>query len=238
LAADRSQLYRLDLSETITIVVSNENESKEFTVHTSYATKSSGFIRAAMNPNWKEGHEKRITISDHEPATFEGYLNWVYSERITLEESEELCGHCVDDNPEEAYCSREHLPELVDMFILGDYLNDLRFCNAIVDVVKHFALKSSCLPPQDAICCVWERTSPECQSRKLFLQQWANELESGQNEVWLKDERTSKEFVVDLLVFVGKRHSKSQDKKWELDKNQWAKNCSFHTHVDDSDKCS
>jgi hypothetical protein len=75
LIAKFSQLSRLNLSETITIVVCNEEETKEFTLHTSFATGSSKFIRAALAGDWKEASEKRITIPGHEPTAFEGYLN-------------------------------------------------------------------------------------------------------------------------------------------------------------------
>jgi len=98
-----------------------------------------------MNPNWKEGSEKRITIPDHDPATFEGYLNWVYSERITLKEHE-VCISCAKGVSGNAHCARSQSLELANMFILGDYLNDVRFCNAIIDDVKSCALKSTCLP--------------------------------------------------------------------------------------------
>lgn len=192
-----------------------------------------------MNPNWREAHEKRITIPDHEPATFEGYINWVYSDRITLNNKTGLCENCADRGGIDGVdCLDARSLDLVLMFALGDYLNDVRFCNAIIDEFKSLALRSNCVPSLDATCSVWELTSLDCHLRDSFLQQWANTLNDERTGPWLKDQEIPRNVLVDLLIFVGKRHKKSQEKSLKQDREQWATNCSFHAHFDDSDKCS
>lgn len=199
---------------------------------------SSKFIKSAMTRNWKETVEKRITIPDHESATFEGYLNWVYSKHVTLCEHQELCEHCDEKISNEADCIDVRSLDLVKMFILGDYLNDVRFCNAIIDDFKSTALKSKCVPSLESVYCAWKSTSRECLLRELFLQQFANTMEHDLLEPWLKNQELPKDFVVDLLLLVGDRYKKFHSKEVKHSKEQLGKKCSFHTHVEDSDKCS
>lgn len=56
----------------ITIAIRVENKAKEYMVSKSYAIRSSKFMEAAMARDWKEAHEKRVTILVHEPVSFEG----------------------------------------------------------------------------------------------------------------------------------------------------------------------
>ena len=134
----------LNLSETITIVVCNEEKTKDFTLHTSFATGSSKFIRAALAGDWKEASEKRITIPGHELTAFEGYLNWVHSGQITISSEGNLCEHCAGDVSNEPDCIDARSLYLANMFILGDYLGDAQFCNAIMNDFKSMALKDKC----------------------------------------------------------------------------------------------
>jgi hypothetical protein len=121
----------------------------------------------------KEASWKLIAIPDHDPAAFEGYLTWVYSDQITLEDNEELCNDCNNRSSKEPYCTRKQSRELTHMFVLGVYLGDARFCNAVVDQLKLNALRTDCNPSVAATCYVWNRTSPDCQLRELFTQLWA-----------------------------------------------------------------
>jgi hypothetical protein len=140
------------LSDTITFVVGEEgNDAKEFRVCKSKATKSSKSIKAALAGDWKEACEKCITIPDHDPAAFEGYLNWISSGQITL--SEQRCKHCTPITSTGAACIEAQSLELVEMFILGDFLCDTRLCNAVTDSLKSVSLESYCVPSMSAVRC-------------------------------------------------------------------------------------
>jgi hypothetical protein len=219
-------------------VIEKGDKRQEFTAHKSYVTKSSKFIRAAAIEDSKEASWKLIAIPDHDPAAFEAYLTWLYSNQITLENHEELCDSCIKHSPKEPYCIRKQSLELAHMFVLGLHLDDARFCNAIVDDFKLIALRSRCIPSVGAICYIWNRTSLDCQLRELFLQWWAKreDYDSNMSSLWLK--RIPHDFLVDLLMFVGNRHSKALEEDSKHDRQRWAEKCSFHIHVDELDKCS
>lgn len=175
-------------------------------------------MKAAMDGDWKETRKKRINNPDHDPASFEGYLNWVDSGQITLSDEEELCAHCVEDTSEGANCVEKQSLELAKMFILGDSLHDVRFRNAIVDNFKFRALKSTCVRSRKAACCVWERASNDCQLRELFLQHWTSTLGEDSTGPYLKNNETPRDFLVDLLLFVRKRHVVILDEDADRDK--------------------
>jgi hypothetical protein len=158
----------LAISATVIISVGEEENGKSFTVHVSVTTKSSEFIQAALSNKWKEGQEKRINFPGTDTGTLEGYLDWLYSQQITLEDVEEPCGIC-EDHEGSSLCNCAHSLGLVKMYVLGDYLNDLRFCNAVMDIIKSAVARSPCVPNFATIAWVWEHTSVDCPVRECFL---------------------------------------------------------------------
>ena len=129
------------------------SESKKYTVHESFAIKSSKYIQSALgNNDWKEGQEKHIGLIDHEPESLEGYINWLYTREVTLTNAEEKCkyhGPSQSQIYQASDCSRNHCLKLIKMYVLGDYLNDMRFCNAVIDTIG--LMRGGCVPSLDAI---------------------------------------------------------------------------------------
>lgn len=121
---------------------------KEFTVHKSFAVKSSRLLRAALNPDhgWKEAHDKRVPLPEVEPVDFEWYLEWVYTGHLT---------------PREEDGKHNRGATLIRLYILGDYLDDAKFCNSIMDIVsKPRTLGIIWLPwriPVGSTNLVWEK---------------------------------------------------------------------------------
>lgn len=131
-----------------TFQVSVGEQGKDFVMHTHIATSRSPFFKAALTHDWKEAHEKRISLPDCEPGTFEGYLQWVYTSEITL-------------------CSapRKQPLELIKLWILGDFLGDNIFCGyASVALATHE--KITC---PDAIEHLYDHTSRDSPLRWSVL---------------------------------------------------------------------
>lgn len=162
----------------------------------------------------------------------------MYSGQITLNTNDKCSNTSEGDTSKRTACLHGQSPELVDMFILKDYLDDTKFCNAVIDKFKSIAFHSRCVPSRDAVCRIWGRTSPNCQLRELCLQRWASALNNNLAGPWLKHEETTGEFLADFLLFLRRRHGVTLAKSIKRDHKLCAQKCSFHTHVDDSDKCS
>lgn len=231
------------MAETFVVVAGAEGQAKVFTVHTSYAVRSSKFIKAALSRDcWKEAQEKRITLDHIEPETFEGYLNWLYSGKITPKDPTHVCKYCLDDTPSQAMghiCTTFFSIDVAKMWILGDYLNDLRFCNASVDALYFAFCGSLWLSAPAAVKVIWEQTTPECPVRSCFLErlQGATVTEDF-GPIAQSQLEYSREFLIDLLGFVGRRYREDIVQDIVNNEKPFAPSRKFHKHVDDDDKCT
>jgi hypothetical protein len=111
----------MDFQETIVVCVGNGDDKKDFTVHRSFATKSSNFLQAALKheSGWKENREKRVSITETKPVDFEVYLEWVYTSQLISRDTK---------------TEQDRGAMLVRLYILGDFLDDAKFCNNVVDI--------------------------------------------------------------------------------------------------------
>ena len=216
---------------------------KSFIVHESFATKSSKYIQSALKNEWKEGKEKHVSLEDHSPKTLEGYINWLYTKETTLNNAERKCKYHGPDTYQDAQdsdCIYMHGLDLVKMYILGDYLNDMRFCNAVIDTMD---LMEGCVINLDAIDWVWSNTMQNNPLTLFLLEHWAEAVESDSQGTidYMKDGfyRIPDEFLLDLLAFTGTQLCAATARLAEVKKPLAKKSqqCKFHKHIDDSDKC-
>jgi hypothetical protein len=133
---------------------------KEFTLYTEIATRSSKFFQAALRRDWKgrdwkESRENRVTLAEVHPGVFEGYLQWLNTGTIT--------SSFPIDKPS-AF-------ELVELYILGDFLDDAAFRNAVLDDLTSSAFEM--WPGICSVSLVWENTPGDSPLRKLILEIWA-----------------------------------------------------------------
>jgi hypothetical protein len=134
-----------------------------------------------------------------------------------------------------------HCLDLAKMYTLGDYLNDMRFCNAVIDTLD---LMEGCIPGLKAIDWVWSNTMQNNPLRKLILEHWAEALESDFqpriDNMKSFSSRFPDEFWLDLLALTGTQLCAATARLAELKKPLAKKSqkCKFHKHFDDSDKCS
>lgn len=197
-------------------------------------------MQSALKNDWKEGQERQISLADHEPETLEGYINWLYTEEVTLKDAEEKCRHHglgATQQFQHSECSHMQCLKVVKMYTLGDYLNDKRFCNAVIDTMEDM---QGCVPGPDASSWVWGHMMQDCPVRKCVLEKWAGMLgASAQSSIDFMRENPSKipkDFLFDLLAHMEARHC-SKTAKHAKEKSTLADKCKLHKHVDDSDKC-
>jgi hypothetical protein len=207
-------------------------------VHESFASKSSKYIQSALENDWKEGQEKHVSLTDHEPETLEGYINWLYTKEITLKDAENKChihGPTYSLRDQNADCGYLYSLKLVKMYILGDYMSDMRFCNAIIDGM---ALMRNCPPSPDAIQWVWTHTMEDCPLRGHLLERWAGLLGHTRAAVYMKENMSKlpKDFMIDLLILTG-TDQRAEILKTFKERMTSVEECKFHRHVDDSDRC-
>lgn len=138
------------MAESFTVCVGEEAE--EFVVIQSIATRSSKFFQAAMSRDWKEAREKRVMLPDTKVEVFEGYLQWLYTGQITI------------TNPDTDYL------ELVTLYIIGDFLDDVAFRNATLEGMISFFDEGTgvSLPGAKATQLAWDKTPSNSPLRQLI----------------------------------------------------------------------
>ena len=128
-------------------------KGEEFVIIKGVATRSSRFFQAAMAGDWKEARENRVLLPDTEPRIFEGYLQWLYTSTLS------------SSGPSEYH-------DMVEFYILGDFLDDLKFRNAALDRIMSRSLEIHNPPGPSAIGLAWEKMLPGSSLRQVITELW------------------------------------------------------------------
>lgn len=75
-------------------------------------------MQAALSGEWKEAYAKQVSPPKAKPSEYELYLKWVYTNQIDVLDK-----------------SSDRGMTLVRLFLLGDYLGDDHFTNAVIDTL-------------------------------------------------------------------------------------------------------
>ncbi|KAL1589532.1 hypothetical protein WHR41_01608 [Cladosporium halotolerans] len=142
------------MTETFTVSVGPTE--KEFTVHKNIATRSSKYFQAALAKCWKEGCTSRVELSEHDEGCFEGYLQWLYTSEITFA-----------SKPDVGF-------QICRLYILGDYLGDQKFCNAVIDRAISRWINDKVALGLHAFELVWSSTPDDSPLRTLILEMISN----------------------------------------------------------------
>lgn len=150
-------LPRFDLTETIIICVGEKQ--KELFVHKHVLTTcSSKFLNRMLSNEWRETRENRLRLPETRPGVLEVYLHWMYTGNIVL-------------GPTFADADSVRRMEL---YLLGDYLDDMPFCEAIVEgLVDMSRGPEHKLPSAKSVHLAWSKTNTDSPLRavikELFL---------------------------------------------------------------------
>jgi hypothetical protein len=99
----------------ITILVDEDTEGEHrFTVHKDMICVKSKFFKAACSELWTSGREKIVRPPAGTPEGFQVYVEWVYTSQVNIQAE--------DINEEQA--------KLMDIYILGDVIDDYQLRNA------------------------------------------------------------------------------------------------------------
>jgi len=139
--------------ESFTVCVGKE--AKQFVVIQSIATRSSKFFQAAISRDWKEAREKRVMLPETEIEVFEGYLQWLYTSHITITDW------------------KQDYFQMANLYVLGDFLDDVTFRNAILKTAMSTFLEKFQLPNAQVVRVAWERTPTNSLLRQSFSEMWS-----------------------------------------------------------------
>lgn len=164
-----------------TFVAAVGEDQKEFTLHTNVASRSSRFFRAAMNNDWRESQQNRVTLREIEASDFQQYLQWLSThDRSALDDAT--------------------FHQLAKLYILGDFLDDSAFR---VDMLKRFtsrAITANAYPDLTIVTPVWEQTPERSPLREVIVKTWiTSSIERLAEQFASADQDATKAFVADCL---------------------------------------
>ena len=182
-------MRRLNMAEIVQVSVGEQG--KTFVMHRDIAIRHSSFFKAAMSHDWKEAQEKHISLPDCEPEIFEGYLQWIYMHKVAY----------YTELPEQPL-------ELVKLWILGDFLGDQHFCDAVVRALFSHQIVAG----PDAIKHLYDHTSHDSHLRWHVLNIWATRYSFAHiADVFATDRTYPKSFIIDLVKFFAE-HDRVMDR--------------------------
>lgn len=91
-------------------------------------------------------------LQEFDTSSLEGYVHWMYTGTIPPKLGSGGC-----------------YMELFELYLLGDFLKDMVFCQRLIYII---ASQRSGPPLQPGVCFVWERTLPSCPLRRTIRELW------------------------------------------------------------------
>jgi hypothetical protein len=157
------------------LFVGEGDDKKEFTVHRSFAIKTSKFLQATLKygNGWNTTLEKGMPLPSVTVANFQMYMEWLYTGRVV----------------ELDYNKSQASETLVRLYVLRDYLEDDHFSNAIIDTLiqnsSYFA--SGMVWKRSTVDMAWDETQPESPLRRVLARLIACSV--GSHNDWSKSPR-------------------------------------------------
>lgn len=141
---------RLDYDSTIQVRV--DADERSFVIHTDVACNKSKFFRAACSTRWREGQEKVIRLPEVKSETFQRYVDWAYRDALAAEPT-----------------AGEGLDMSVELYLLGDLLDDVKLRNATVKALLRHMKEDRLCPGPLLMGRIFERTAPTSLLRTLIV---------------------------------------------------------------------
>lgn len=210
-----SNRLELDLNgKTIEVFVGESKTS--FFVHRSVFVKNSGFARSALSDGW---NATNVNLPDCNPERFQKYMHYLYRDRLPSAPP-----GTSGSGGEDGF---EWTAELFNHYYMGDFLQDFRYCNRIMDTIGQQTIH---LWPGNSVEDIYQSTAP-----KSTLRRWIADY-----HVWRGKGKTAvlfyhiHDFVVDITDAFIKKEQETDATPYRL-RSPWSRDrCRYHIHVDDS----
>lgn len=208
------------------------SDTEPYVVHKTFLGSGSSVLRAMMELEFKEKNEGiiRLRVADHD--TFDEYVSFLYTGKLTTTNLEAR---------EEIYNAELH--RLIDLYVLGDFLQDPSFSDAVIDRI--IANTKISIPDKKGTTSDWQlypfgkvtsaiynRVPAGSPLRQLLVDQ---HLAKG-TERWLFDKEVEppindslfeKDFLYDLCLAL---FSKLSDAAKPKSPETFESTCKYHNH--------
>lgn len=194
----------------VNINVGQDPNEQQFYIHSALVCKTSDYFKKALDGKWKESETRRFHLTDHTPEAFRLYIAWLYSKSVPSKFE-------VPKNYQQRWNHGGRFMLLVDSYVLGEYVQDLLFMNAVMDEFMEVAdqfhqenyLRSSSRPGYisvDQVRHVCSRTTPLSKLREALVAIYV--MRAGRN--W-EFEDTHGPLPVDFAVKIAAGMARERD---------------------------
>lgn len=177
-------------------------KQKEFTLYTDVACRSSKFFQAALSKGWKESLSNRVILREITTIHFQAYLQWL----------------CTNDP---SHLEAINMSRAVDLYIVGDYLDDSAFRTAMLKTFVQEAIDKHEYPGDILVTKVWDNTPESSPLRKMVLEIWITESIKTLAERFAKfDKNYPKAFIVECLRAIGETNAAANKRVSDKERKQ------------------
>lgn len=215
---------RYDFIDYIIVLVGSEK--KTFVVHKNIVCQSSRFFRAATTGQWKKATKKTVPLPDIKPEIFGAYVGWLYTGDIDVKASPDIKYNASMDWPTLA----EIQLKLTGAFCLGDYLQDSKFRNSVVDEFKAVVEGGKKVLTPNTKQYLWNHVNQDSQLMDMIVDYHITGLKPD------KFDEGVDEYPYDFIVKIAQRAIRHR--RVDVDKRmpENRPRCYYHDHIDETDK--
>lgn len=164
---------------------------EEFSVHEVVLKETSGFFKAAVKNEWKEGSQRVIDMPEDTPEVVSAYVDWLYSDKMLPSAGEP---------PKDVKTHVRESNYLAKLYVFGEKIQDDSFCDAVITAftkhLDHKIIGSRHTVGVDAVETMMAGTPQGSPGRRFILQVIARRVGSKR----LRKHSKSLEAIPGLLI--------------------------------------
>lgn len=193
-----------------------------FSVHESIICKASPFFKKSMGSGWVESQDGLVRLESEDPAVFQVYMHWLYRNTLPVR----------IDSP--GSVGNAEYMQLAKAYVLGDFLQDGSFKDAVLDAFLEKRLSYATdgqqwNPCGPVIRHIYDNTLDSSKARRLLVDIYTENGRGDWLTKWATPEDLPKEFLLDLAVAALDRRTMTVFTP--------AAQCKYHEHTPDGGPC-
>lgn len=165
-----------------------------------------------------------MALPEQKPEIFVIYIEWLYGQKL----------YSRKENDAYSETGSREWPRLLKLFILGDAIQDKRFCNVVIDGLIHKTKTEQKYPTSLAkdACAQLPSKSP---LRRLLIDYWAWVT----NDEWFENDGDPKDAPQEFWVEVARRTMQAaKDRLGPQSSYPWVVDrCQYHEHAEGEARC-
>ena len=205
----------LEYVDTFTVHVGLENEQKErFTIHTSVACQQSMVLNKLCAKADAEGNPKSFSLPDLDVEHFNIYMRYLYTGTVVIRTQEEAM---------KAKDGRKRQSQLIEMYLLGEAVDDMKLRNLTIDELIRFRVKDRVVMTVQRINIIFTKSKAGSKFRAYCIDCCI--INATAESLNLTKSKLPPDFVFALLCGM----TQARDNGWDVEPS-FEDRCRYHEH--------